>query len=132
MLSTYLPAVQAAHEGEGPAGCTVQLHMVSPQDEVTQLHAVQRLGLGHVQATHEAASADVNGALAGRGWGLRAQRSPGAPQSGFPHRTPGLTCRWQCCRTLPGPSRTGPSSRQLTTALPAPNSGRSCGPGRKL
>ena len=62
MLSTYLPAVQAAHEGEGPAGCTVQLHMVSPQDEVTQLHAVQRLGLGHVQATHEAASADVEAA----------------------------------------------------------------------
>ena len=83
-LSTYLPAVQAAHEGEGPAGCAVQLHVVSPQDEVTQLHAVQRLGLGHVQATHKAASPNVNGALAGRGQGLRAQRSPGAPQSGPP------------------------------------------------
>lgn len=76
-MSTYFPAVETANEGEGPAAGAVQLHMVSLQDEVVQLQAVQCLGLGHVQATHEAAGADVNGALAGERAGvLRGQGNP--------------------------------------------------------
>ena len=60
-----LPAVQTANEGEDTAGGAVQPHVVSLQDEVMRLQAVQCLALGRVQATHQAASANMNRALIG-------------------------------------------------------------------
>lgn len=58
----------------------MQPHVVSLQDQVMQLQAVQCLRLGHVQATHEAAGTNVNGALAGEREGtLSGQRSPRYP-----------------------------------------------------
>lgn len=64
-MDAYLPAVQTANEGEDTAGGTMQPHVVSLQDEVMQLQAVQCLTLGRVQATQQAASADADGALTG-------------------------------------------------------------------
>lgn len=58
----------------------MQAHVVSPQDEVMQLQAVQCLRLGHVQATHKAAGADLNGALVReRASTLGGQHSPRQP-----------------------------------------------------
>lgn len=91
---TYFPAVQTAKEGEDTAGGAVQPHVVSLQDKVTQLQAVQCLGLGCVQATHKAASADVNGTLPGE----RANIS--REQHGHP------------------PTHTGPGPLNLDLALP--------------
>lgn len=78
---TYFPAVQTASKGEGTARGAMQPHVVSLQDKVMQLQAMQCLGLGHVQATHEAASTNVNGALAGERKGiLSEQHRPRYPQ----------------------------------------------------
>lgn len=72
----------------------MQPHVVSLQNKVTQLQAVQCLGLGCVQATHKAASADVNGTLAGERAGI----------SSGQHGTP--------------PTHTGPGPHNLDLALP--------------
>lgn len=96
---TYFPAVQTAEEGEDTAGGATQPHVVSLQDKVTQLQAVQCLGLGCVQATHEAASADVNGTLPGERAGISREQhghppthmGPGPPRPG-PSPAPALRC----------------------------------------
>lgn len=107
-LSTYLPAVQAAHEGEGPAGGAMQLQVVSPQDEVTQLHAVQRLGLGHVQATQEAASANVNGALGGEDRVCVLSGTQARPGAGLPLARPASPAGGSAAGRSRGPAARGP------------------------
>lgn len=79
-MDTYLPAVQTANDGEDTAGGAMQPHVVSLQDEVTQLQAMQGLALGRVQATHQAAGADVNGALEEEKEGILPSTSLSAPQ----------------------------------------------------
>lgn len=44
----------------------MQPYVVSLKDEVMKLQAMQCLGVGGIQATHKAASANMNGALKGR------------------------------------------------------------------
>lgn len=119
----------------------MQPQVVPPQDKVMQLQVMQRLRLSRVQATQEATGADVNGALAGERAGILSGRCSSrqppkthSPQEPCSPSAPALslTWRWQCCRTLPGPSRTGPSSRQLITELPAISSCGSCEAREKL
>lgn len=83
-MDTYLPAVQTANNGEDTARGAMQSHVVSLQDEVTQLQAMQGLALGRVQATHQAAGADVNGALEEEKAGILSSTALSAPST---HRT---------------------------------------------
>lgn len=66
-VDAYFPAVQTANKSKHSAGGAMQPHAVSLQDEVTELQAMQCLGVDSIQATHKATSADMNGALRGRG-----------------------------------------------------------------
>lgn len=66
-VDAYFPAVQTANKSKDSAQGAMQPHVVSLQDEVMELQAMQCLGVGSIQVTHKAASANMNGALRGRG-----------------------------------------------------------------
>lgn len=64
-VDAYFPAVQTASKSKYTAQGAMQPHMVSLQDDIMELQAMQCLRVGCIQTTHKAASADANGALKG-------------------------------------------------------------------
>lgn len=118
-MDTYLPAVQTAKDREDSAGSAMQPHMMSLQDEVVQLQAMQCLTLGRIEATHQAAGANVNRALGEEKAGILAWLLVPPPT----HTGPGpcsLPSLWPCSRASPeGGSAAGHSQDPAGQGPPA-------------